>query len=111
MGEEFRTWLCTFNPRRQLTELISFRGDRSVALSIDSSYPDVFDCYEIQLDDDERGFGLGRQEKLAPRDTKNFALAVWQEREMLVLLNERGKNFCLNNLTVDRATLVNNYGS
>jgi hypothetical protein len=70
--------------------LYSFRHDESLALSIDSPYRHAPDCYRILLSDDQRSFKLVASGQIASGESKNFALTIWQEHGVVVLLTNKG---------------------
>jgi hypothetical protein len=78
-----------FPPQAEANDT-SFRHDESLALSIDSPYRYAPDCYRVLLSDDQQSFKLVPSDQIASGESKNFALAIWQEHGIVILLNNKG---------------------
>ena len=82
--------LALYFPPQAAANNTSFRHDESLALSIDSPYRHAPDCYRILLSHDQQSFKLAASDQIASGESKNFALAIWQEHGIVVLLNNKG---------------------
>jgi hypothetical protein len=70
--------------------MCSFQNDKCLAFCLDSRYRDARDCYRIEVSEDSNNFKLVPADQIVSGETKHMALAIWQERQIVILLNKEG---------------------
>lgn len=72
----------------------SFGMDRSIVVSIETSFKEAFDCYEIIPIYGGSDFQLKPLRKVADRETTHLAVAVSQLYSAIALVNNKGTILC-----------------